>query len=271
MAAASADAIWTPGASGRAFWESLGVPGDRVFEGMYTLDYEQVARGVQEPALPAELAAELSGKFVYLFVGHFTPERRVPALVRAFLETARADSALLLIGQGPDLEEVTALARRPGGQVCVVPGVPFDHLHAYYGRADAYVHPGGEPYSLAMQEAALLGIPLVSSRSVGAAHDYLVPGVNGIWVDPGDQARARVGPARRTPARRADLGLRAGQASRGGLRRRAVLADARAVDLGLAGDECQRRQLALLIMPAPTVTPVASSMRMKEPVVRFFE
>jgi hypothetical protein len=26
-----------------------------------------------------------------------------------------------------------------------------------------------------------------------------------------------------------------------------------------------------LIMPAPTVTPVASSMRMKEPVVRFFE
>ena len=136
------------------------MPGDRVFEGMYTLDYEQVARGVQEPALPAELAAKLSGKFVYLFVGHFTPERRVPALVRAFLETARADSALLLIGQGPDLEEVTALARRPGGQVRVVPGVPFDHLHAYYGRADAYVHPGGEPYSLAMQEAALLGIPL---------------------------------------------------------------------------------------------------------------
>ncbi len=30
-------------------------------------------------------------------------------------------------------------------------------------------------------------------------------------------------------------------------------------------------QLALLIMPAPTVTPVASSMRMNEPVVRFFE
>lgn len=30
-------------------------------------------------------------------------------------------------------------------------------------------------------------------------------------------------------------------------------------------------QLAELIIPAPTVTPVASSMRMKEPVVRFFE
>ena len=27
----------------------------------------------------------------------------------------------------------------------------------------------------------------------------------------------------------------------------------------------------LLIIPAPTVTPVASSIRMKEPVVRFFE
>ena len=30
-------------------------------------------------------------------------------------------------------------------------------------------------------------------------------------------------------------------------------------------------QLALLIIPAPTVTPVASSIRMKDPVVRFFE
>lgn len=30
-------------------------------------------------------------------------------------------------------------------------------------------------------------------------------------------------------------------------------------------------QLPALIMPAPTVTPVASSMRMKEPVVRFLE
>jgi hypothetical protein len=30
-------------------------------------------------------------------------------------------------------------------------------------------------------------------------------------------------------------------------------------------------QSALLIIPAPTVTPVASSIRMKEPVVRFFE
>ncbi|MEJ7690394.1 MAG: lysophospholipid acyltransferase family protein [Nocardioidaceae bacterium] len=32
----------------------------------------------------------------------------------------------------------------------------------------------------------------------------------------------------------------------------------------------RRRQLAVLIIPAPTVTPVASSMRMNEPVVRFF-
>ena len=34
----------------------------------------------------------------------------------------------------------------------------------------------------------------------------------------------------------------------------------------LAGD-----YVPLLIMPAPTVMPVASSMRMKDPVVRFFE
>jgi hypothetical protein len=32
-----------------------------------------------------------------------------------------------------------------------------------------------------------------------------------------------------------------------------------------------QRQLPEMIIPAPTVTPVASSMRMKEPVVRFFE
>jgi hypothetical protein len=33
---------------------------------------------------------------------------------------------------------------------------------------------------------------------------------------------------------------------------------------------CRLRQPAVLIIPAPTVTPVASSIRMNDPVVRFF-
>ena len=43
------------------------------------------------------------------------------------------------------------------------------------------------------------------------------------------------------------------------------------ISLRLGTNPQRISQDPLLIMPAPTVTPVASSIRMNEPVVRFFE
>jgi len=63
-----------------------------------------------------------------------------------------------------------------------------------------------------------------------------------------------------------------------GLRRRSLALAAQPPEMNdarqpvAAGHQCVLSdQAPELIIPAPTVTPVASSMRMKEPVVRFWE
>lgn len=184
------DAVWTPGAAGRSFWTALGMPSQRIFEGMYTLSFDEIERGLRDSESQQDLrrSLDLAGRFVHLFVGHFTPGRRVPDLVRAFTEGAASDDGLLLIGEGEDSAKVRSLIKgHPRRHIRHLPGVSFDDLHAYFGLADSYVHPGAEPYSLALQEAALVGLPIIASEAVGATHDYVVDGVNGIRIEPGDQ------------------------------------------------------------------------------------
>ena len=56
----------------------------------------------------------------------------------------------------------------------------WDKLASYYAIADAYVHPGEEPYSLALVEAVIAGIPIIASAKVGSTADVLQDGINGI-------------------------------------------------------------------------------------------
>lgn len=189
-----ASAIWVPGKAARGMWESEGVPANRIFEGMYTLSEAELDRGVEDRGAIERLAAELgvAGRFVYLFVGKLLPHRRVMSLVRAFLALSDPNSALVVVGDGPESGAVIAAAAAHSG-ACIrhVPSVRYAELHKYYALAGAYVHPGAEPYSLALQEAAFLGVPIVATRDVGAAHDFLPAAGAGAPIEPRDDCALR--------------------------------------------------------------------------------
>ena len=65
--------------------------------------------------------------------------------------------------------------------------IPLDRLTEYYATANAYVTPAlREHYSLALAQAAICGLPMISTDHVGAVKDYLVDGEPGFIVPAGD-------------------------------------------------------------------------------------
>jgi glycosyltransferase involved in cell wall biosynthesis len=188
-----AAAAWVPGAASRALLEKCGMAANYIYEGAYCLDFTYL-RGVldQRRSTRTALRRSLSisdEDFVFLFVGRMIPARGLKYLINAFAKVcdSEAHTFLVLVGNGPVRDEMERLAHLQGlSRVRVVAPMDFDKLCDYYAAADAYVMPAvAEPYSLALAEAAIAGLPIITTDAVGAAADYVRP-ETGFVVPTGD-------------------------------------------------------------------------------------
>jgi glycosyltransferase involved in cell wall biosynthesis len=65
----------------------------------------------------------------------------------------------------------------------------IDELPRFYAHAGAFVHPAlEEPWGLVINEAMACGLPVLSSRNVGAAEELVDEGANGWLFDPANVA-----------------------------------------------------------------------------------
>jgi glycosyltransferase involved in cell wall biosynthesis len=88
-----------------------------------------------------------------------------------------------------DLKLNSYKLKTPRGGGCVVfPGFrQIGELRAFYAGAGAFVHPAlEEPWGLVINEAMASGLPVLSSRNVGAAEELVVEGKTGFLFDPGN-------------------------------------------------------------------------------------
>ena len=74
-----------------------------------------------------------------------------------------------------------------GGGVVFAGFRQIGELRAFYAGAGAFVHPAlEEPWGLVINEAMASGLPVLSSRNVGAAEELVVEGKTGFLFDPRD-------------------------------------------------------------------------------------
>jgi len=72
-----------------------------------------------------------------------------------------------------------------GGLVVFAGFRQIEELPAFYSGAGAFVHPAlEEPWGLVINEAMASGLPVLSSRNVGAAEELVVEGTTGYLFDP---------------------------------------------------------------------------------------
>lgn len=174
-------AIWVPGLASERYHQKISLGKVPILKGVYLLDSESLYIKTS----PTKLLEHLinSKKMTFLFIGKLIPSRNIVTLCNAFNKLSSIyNSRLIIVGDGPDQEEVEKLIAQ-NIDIILVDKLPFEQIHFLYSIADCYIHPGSEPYSLAVQEAFYFNLPIIASYKVGATHDLLVDEINGFLLN----------------------------------------------------------------------------------------
>jgi glycosyltransferase involved in cell wall biosynthesis len=145
-------------------------------------------------------------------VARLIADKALDVLVRAAAE-AGSPVVPVLVGDGPERGHLEALAAELGVRVVFTGAVDWQRIIETYVASDVFALVSRhEPWGVVVNEGAACGLPLLLSDHVGAAHDLLRPGENGLLVPPDDVAATAAALAQL--ASDADLRLRFGRRSR---------------------------------------------------------
>jgi glycosyltransferase involved in cell wall biosynthesis/GT2 family glycosyltransferase len=140
----------------------------------------------RRPELRAELGAGTED-VVVLSVGRLVQDKGMDVLIRAVAAAGNPRLVLALAGDGPARSRLEGLAAEVGVRLVLAGDRPWERIIELYVAADVFaLLSEREPWGVVVNEAAACGLPLVLSDRVGAAHDLLHDGENGILVPVGD-------------------------------------------------------------------------------------
>jgi glycosyltransferase involved in cell wall biosynthesis len=175
------------------------------------IDLDQRVGGDADVRAETRRVLGLAGDpFVVGWVGRMTAVKRTDLVVRVFraLVDRGVDARLLLIGDGPDRDDLERLAHEAGViKRCLFLGYQED-VARFYDAMDALLLPSvneGTPVSVI--EALAAERPAVATR-VGGTPDVVRDGIDGFLVDSADEGELadRLAELARDPVRRAEMG-----------------------------------------------------------------
>jgi glycosyltransferase involved in cell wall biosynthesis len=193
----SASGVLVTGTLARDSMVDRGAAPERVRVFANTIDVEEFGkRAVELGPRRGELRAALGAgdeDVVVLSVARLAPEKGLTTLVAAVAEAEDDRLLPVVAGDGPEREELDRFAASLGVPLTLLGDVDWERIVELYVAADVFaLLSEREPWAVVVNEAAACGLPLVLSDRVGAAHDLLRDGENGMLVAAGDvQAAAR--------------------------------------------------------------------------------
>ena len=177
------------GAANREYFTVLGMSATKLFSAPHSVNHElydpaRLDHVAAAAALRTSLGLTATTRIV-LFAGKLVPEKQPRELLQAFLALRAPDTALVMVGDGPERCALHELARTaPAGTVHFLPFANQSEMPARYLLADLLVLPSRghyETWGLAVNEAMHLGVPALVSDLVGCQRDLVTDGETG-WV-----------------------------------------------------------------------------------------
>ncbi|TFF38800.1 glycosyltransferase [Mucilaginibacter psychrotolerans] len=173
----SADALWLPTKSYDTDYAMFRAQGVHFFYGFACIDND---------LFKTDREAHIVDKII-VCVARLVPIKNLHGLLQAWYDIEQQDTGyrLMIIGNGPEEELLKDDVQRMGlTSVLFIDAVSNDELPAYFGGAEAFILPSfSETWGLVVNEAMASGLPVLLSRTVNAANDLLVEGVNGFGFD----------------------------------------------------------------------------------------
>lgn len=193
------EAALVGGEAHRKYLIGMEFPSARIFSGYDTVDNQFFARTAaaaredkqqtyaRQPRIPRE-------RPFFIAATRLIERKNVARLLDAYASYRRevgSDAAWDLVVCGSGVEE-NAL-RRLLSELEIenyvhLPGfVAYQDMGDWYGTAEAFIHPAWqEQWGLVVNEACAAGLPILCSRTVGAAAELVRDGINGLLFDPHD-------------------------------------------------------------------------------------
>lgn len=167
------DVVWVAGERQRDYARRLGYPTSRIWEPMLCCDVPRFTTARQ-------LVEERSRSF--LFVGRFVHDKGIDLLCAAYQRYRKSvvePWSLKLIGAGAGISTDQAAEG-----VQVIGFVQPNDIPQAMANTSCFVLPSRfEPWGVVVQEAAALGLPLITSDACGASVHLLRDGWNGYLID----------------------------------------------------------------------------------------
>ena len=165
----------------------LGVPAERVIRVPNGVDTSQFYPVSSQEKLATRRRLGLPvEQTIVLYVGRFDPLKGVDILLRAWAllpENTRRQVKLVLVGDGPDREELLGIIDFLGIRESVLLAGERQNVRDYYWAADVFVLPSRtEGLSNALIEAMACELPVLAS-DVGGSLDVVVEGENGVLFE----------------------------------------------------------------------------------------
>jgi glycosyltransferase involved in cell wall biosynthesis len=180
------------GSFGRQYFDQYGGAAKPCFYMPHEPDYARIF------SVTPELRATVQARFglradrkYFIYSGRLARVKRIDTLIDAFAGIAdqRPTWDLLIVGGGELEAELKSRVPSRLHQRVLWSGFinDQDELAALYASAHVFILPSSfEPWAVVICEAAAAGLPIVSSRVVGAAGELCREGVNGRLFTPGD-------------------------------------------------------------------------------------
>ena len=152
---------------------------------------EVIPLGVKAPQFPAATRKDLGlkeDKFYLITVGRLVRRKDYPTLLQALSRLQRKDVHLLVVGDGPELQNLQALAESLGisEQVDFLGFVSNDMKYQLLSNSNAFVLTSlHEGFGLVYLEAMHCGLPVIAANA-GGQKDFLEEGKTGFLVTSGD-------------------------------------------------------------------------------------
>ncbi|MEQ8756877.1 MAG: glycosyltransferase family 4 protein [Coleofasciculus sp. G1-WW12-02] len=193
------DAAVVGGQLHRDYLIQLGFPSERIFMGYDVVDNSyftqaaEVAR--QNPLATKQRQPEIPDSPYFLAVTRFIKRKNVLLLIKAFADYRQNIGEkiaweLVICGNGEEEYAIRHLiVERKLDETVHLPGfITYKNIGDWYGLANAFVHPAlQEQWGLVINEACAAKLPVLCSRTVGACHELIQEGENGLLFNPKSQ------------------------------------------------------------------------------------
>jgi glycosyltransferase involved in cell wall biosynthesis len=173
---------------------SIGVKEKKISITPYTVDNDLIRERsllTDRKEIRSKLGAHDNTKIV-LFCGKLIPRKNPIELIHSFSQLKTKDALLVIIGDGPQREEISSVVKSSGidDKVRLLGLVPYEDLPSIYHASDVLVHPAKvEPFGLVVNEAMLSGTCVITSDRVGSSKDLIIQGSTGFTYPIGDKEK----------------------------------------------------------------------------------